>query len=249
VRHQQTFGKMAKIVVVDVLDIGAVTLAGAMQVAEQLLFLRVDAQHGVAGREGLAAQRIDVAELAIARERIDVAGDELLAQRAASIPGLLQQPRGRVAADFKAAPHQLRGQLHRLEVCPYHVRIGRTAGAVRLQDACAGRAQAGLARACLGPPAAAPTHALRVATWARRRATVARVHCLQLAYACVERASAHAQHPGDIADPATADLQRLDRRIAPPVVLRQRRAVQPHRVFMLGTVACKRAHLVTRSAI
>jgi hypothetical protein len=45
-------------------------------------------------KAGLAAQCIDVAKLTIARERIDVAGDELLAQRTAPISGLLQQPRG-----------------------------------------------------------------------------------------------------------------------------------------------------------
>jgi len=59
-------------------------------------------------------------KLLVALPRINVPGDELLAQGAATIAGPLQELRGGVAADLKAALEKLLYKLQRLEICPTH---------------------------------------------------------------------------------------------------------------------------------
>jgi hypothetical protein len=243
--HQQGVGEVAEVVVVDALNRRAVALTETMQMPEQFLFLGVDAQHRIAVRMGLAAQRVDVAELLVALLWIDVTGDELLAQGPAAIAGPLQELRGGVAADLKAAPQQRASQLHRLEIGPHDARIGGAAGAVRLENVVEGVLQTRLALGHLRSPAARAADAPGVAAGPTGRRAAVLVHRIELANPGVDRAPAHPQHLRNVGDPAATDLQCLDRRVAAPVVLRQGRAIQAHEILVLVTVTGKLAHPTT----
>jgi hypothetical protein len=116
---------------------------------------------------------------------------------------------------------------------------------VRLEDILEGLLQTRLAlRRLRSAPAGAADTLGMAAGPPRRRATVF-AHRLKLANPGVDGPPAHAQHLGHIGNPTTTDLQRLDRRIAAPVILRQGGAVQPHGVFVLLIVTVKLAHQAT----
>ena len=50
-------------------------------------------------------------------------------------------------------------------------------------------------------------------------------------------------------NPTATNLQRLDRRVAAPMILRQGGAVQPHGVFVLLIVTVKLAHQTTHKVL
>ena len=97
----------------------------------------------------------------------------------------------------------------------------------------------------LRSPAAGAANAFGAATGPSRRRAAVVTHRFKLANAGVDRASAHAQHLGHIGDPAATNLQRLDRRVATPVILWQGGIEQPHEIFVLVTVTGKLAHQPT----
>jgi hypothetical protein len=243
--HQAAGGEVAIIVVVNRLHRRAVALPAPMQVAERLLLLRVNTQHGDALGPGLPAQGVDVTKLLVALRWIDRAGDQLLAEGAAPIAGPLQERRGGVAADGKATREQLLRQLQGLEIRPAHGRIGGAAGAVGFQNLLHRLLQPRLAFARLGAAATA-ADALGIAARAARVVGVVLAHVLQLADAGVEGAAAHPQDARDIGDAPKADLQRLQRGVAAPVVLRQRAGVDAHELFVRLIVAWKLVHTFHR---
>ena len=228
--------------VVDPLRGGAVSLPGSVQGAQRFLLLGVDAQHRHATRPGEAPQRGDMAKLLVTRLGINLAGDQLLAQGPSPKAGLCQQSRRRVATDRHAQDHQFLGQLHGLQIGPTHPRIGRTPRTVGLQHLAERLAQDRFVFIERRSTAAGTPDARGAPTRALRMIGVAVAHLFQLANPGIERAPTHPQHPGDIGDPAEANLQCLNRGVAAAMVLRQRPAIQSHRFFVGGLVTGKLVH-------
>jgi hypothetical protein len=148
----------------------------------------------------------------------------LRTQGAAPITRPLQELGGGVAADFKATHEQLLRQLQGLEIGPAHGLIGGAAGAMGLQNLVHRLLQPRLACAGLGAAAPAAADALGAATGTVRVVGVVVAHRRQLADAGVDGTAAHPQDAPHVGDAAKANLQRLQRRVAPPVVSGSERA-------------------------
>jgi len=89
-RNQGATAKVVKIVIVNPLGVAAVALPPTVQVSQLFLLLGVDTQHRDGAGMGLASQGVDRAELLVALVWVDLAGDELFAQRTATITSPLQ---------------------------------------------------------------------------------------------------------------------------------------------------------------
>ena len=91
IRDQDTRSEMAIIVVINELNIGAVTGPATRQVAQPLFLPGIDTQHRYAAGTGLAAQGSDQSELPVAFMWIDVTGTQRLAQGTTPIAGPRQR--------------------------------------------------------------------------------------------------------------------------------------------------------------
>jgi hypothetical protein len=191
---------------------------------------------------GLATQRVDVAKLLVALLRVDMAGDQRLAQGTTTKTRSLQERRGRVAADLVATMEQFVRHSHRFQMRPTDAFVGGTAGAVHFENLFEHLLQSRLALRYLRSASPGSSDTFLIATGTARMVGVVVAHRLQFANPGVDRSPAHAQDPRHISNAAEADLQRFDRGVAAPVVLRQRTAIDPHGVFVRLFVTSKLVH-------
>jgi hypothetical protein len=126
---------MANIMIVDLLGTGAVTGAGTVQSPDQLLFLGVHAEDGLAvGLEG-AAQMDNAAELLLPLLGVHPPGDQLPAQGPPPEAQRSHQLCGRIAADLPSPSGQCLGHTARRQMGPADLRIRRAAGRMCFQKA------------------------------------------------------------------------------------------------------------------
>lgn len=149
VRDDAPGGKVGEIMIIDRLRGRPVTATEPIQGTERLLLFGVDVEHWLALGERLATQRVNVAKLLVALDRIDRPSDQLLAQCPAAKTGLLEQRRGVVATDPDPLLKQRTRHLHGIELGPTHPVIGRTAGRVGLNHGIQRRFREGDERARL----------------------------------------------------------------------------------------------------
>jgi hypothetical protein len=136
-----------------------------------------------------------VAKLSITRLRVDLSGDQFLAQRPAAKAGPIEQVSGGIATDFNAVRRQPPRQLQWLEVRPAHALIGRTAGAMHLENLLQRQLQQRFSLGERRSTTAGPAHSPGVSARALLVLRILVAHPLQFTYPGVDRTSTHAQYP------------------------------------------------------
>ena len=211
VRDHRARSHAAEVVVVDLDRPLRLDRPVAVEVADQLLLLRVDADHRQAGRQVLPLEPGDVLELGVA-VRMARPHRPLLQRLPPAVSVLAEQLRDDVAADRRPQLGDPPGDLPPRQVGPSHLEPHRVAGGVVLEhleevglDRRVGRDQ---------PLASAPLFRERPVSSSASPSSSARP--------CRMVLGSHPRTVGDVLDPAVAQLGGLDGGIPPPVALLER---------------------------